>query len=209
LPEDSNLHPDIVKLLKNYPDLDLSPFGLDSIPLDEQFYIGPEVRSMPEKTMYSIRDIVTTFRRFYCGNVGVEISHLENTTQREWLLRAIGSDYGPYNWSASRSKADKMGIFQRLLECDHTAKFFGKKFPSAKVFGIEGCESLVPGLWSVLETSSSLGVEGIEMGMAHRYEIEGQMQYAKLLLLCRGRMNILHNVFRIPLKSICKITSSC
>lgn len=64
--------------------------------------------------------------------------------------------------------------------------FFAKKFPSAKVFGLEGSESLIPGMWSVLESSSRLGVEGVEVGMAHR-----------------GRMNVLHNIFGISLSSIC------
>jgi len=56
----------------------------------------------------------------------------------------------------------------RLMRSDHLEKFLGSKFPSAKRFGIEGCESLIPGLWAIVEAAVPLGLEGIEMGMAHR-----------------------------------------
>mmetsp|Transcript_3340 Transcript_3340/g.4762 ORF Transcript_3340/g.4762 Transcript_3340/m.4762 type:complete len:903 (+) Transcript_3340:426-3134(+) len=88
-------------------------------------------------------------------------------------------------WTLSKV-SDKMRIFELLLRTDHTATFLNKRFPNAKVFGIEGCESLIPGLWGILEEVSKLGCEGIEMGMAHR-----------------GRMNVLHNFFQKPLSSIC------
>jgi 2-oxoglutarate dehydrogenase E1 component len=43
---------------------------------------------------------------------------------------------------------------------------------------------------STVRVASTLGVEGIEMGMAHR-----------------GRMNVLHNFFQKPLKSIISMFS--
>ena len=184
LPDDPDLYPDTVKLLKNFPVLDLRPFKLESVDPDTPYFIGDELYLAPHdeaatpehqtRFYYSINELVHMLRRTYCSNVGVEVIHIENMTHQRWLLQQFGAYYGPRSWSVSESKKDKLRIFKNLLECDHTSTFFGLKFPSAKVFGIEGCESLLPGLWSVLETSSQLGVEGIELGMAHR-----------------GRMNIL------------------
>ena len=57
--------------------------------------------------------------------------------------------------------------------------------PHLKVFGIEGCEALIPGLKAILQRSSSLGCEDLEMGMAHR-----------------GRLNVLVNFLGKPLRSI-------
>lgn len=186
LSEDPSLHPDIVKLLRHYPRLDLTPFGLQEVPLDQRFYVGRELRGPMSQSHYSIQEIVQFMKKVYCGNVGVEISHIENSVQREWLLQQFSSHYGPTDWSVSHSKESKLKVLSHLMECDHTAQFFNRKFPSAKVFGLEGCESLIPGLWSALETACSLNIEGIEMGMAHR-----------------GRMNVLHNIFRISLKKLC------
>lgn len=120
LPDNPLLYPDIVKLLRNYPNLDLSPFGLDNVPRDKQFYLGDEVRTDTRKQSYSIDEVVDIYRRSYCGHVGVEIAHIENTAQREWLLRQFGNKYGPNNWSISHTKEAKLKILRRLMQCDHT-----------------------------------------------------------------------------------------
>lgn len=60
-----------------------------------------------------------------------------------------------------------------------------KKFPSEKRFGLEGCEMLIPALKEIIDTTSSLGVEYVVMGMAHR-----------------GRLNVLSNVCRKPLHEL-------
>lgn len=72
------------------------------------------------------------------------------------------------------------------MSCDLTAQFLNEKFSAAKVFGIEGCESLIPGIHALFQSASAHGMESVEMGMAHR-----------------GRMNVLVNVFDKPLRSIC------
>jgi 2-oxoglutarate dehydrogenase E1 component len=80
---------------------------------------------------------------------------------------------------------EKKVALTRLSRCDFSGKFISKMFPSAKEFGIEGCEALIPGLLAMFEVAAHQGVEDIEMGMSHR-----------------GRVNVLHEVFRKPLHSI-------
>lgn len=43
------------------------------------------------------------------------------------------------------------------------------KWTSEKRFGLEGCEVLVPGLKTILDTSSEKGVESFVIGMPHRW----------------------------------------
>ena len=74
----------------------------------------------------------------------------------------------------------KIELFFRRLE-----KFLAIKWPAEKRFGVEGCESLVHGLQAVIDTSSSLGVESIVMGIAHR-----------------GRLNIIANVCEKPMEQM-------
>lgn len=46
--------------------------------------------------------------------------------------------------------------------------FLANKFAAAKRFGLEGCETLVPGMKALIDRSTDLGVESIVMGMPHR-----------------------------------------
>ena len=60
----------------------------------------------------------------------------------------------------------------------------GKKFLQ-KRFGLDGGESFIPGMKTLIDTASSLGVKSCVIGMAHR-----------------GRLNIMGNVVRKPLPAI-------
>jgi 2-oxoglutarate dehydrogenase E1 component len=54
-----------------------------------------------------------------------------------------------------------------------------------KRFGLEGCESFIPGMKSALDAIAELGAEKAVIGMPHR-----------------GRLNLLANVVRKPLETI-------
>jgi 2-oxoglutarate dehydrogenase E1 component len=69
------------------------------------------------------------------------------------------------------------GLFERFLAA---------KFPSSKRFGLEGIESVIPGLHMFCEKSAELGVNQMQIGMSHR-----------------GRLNVLHNLLGKPLGAVC------
>lgn len=48
-------------------------------------------------------------------------------------------------------------------------EFLQRKWSSEKRFGLEGCESLIPALKTIIDRSSQSGVENVIMGMPHRY----------------------------------------
>jgi 2-oxoglutarate dehydrogenase E1 component len=82
---------------------------------------------------------------------------------------------------------DQKRNLKYLMHADHTAQFLNRKYPGSKVFGVEGCEALLPGMWAILSRAThKWGVEAVEMGMAHR-----------------GRMNILHDLLGKPLRTLC------
>jgi len=57
-----------------------------------------------------------------------------------------------------------------------------------KRFGLEGVESMIPGLKVLVDRSTELGVEEVVIGMPHR-----------------GRLNVLSNVVRKPMEIIFKV----
>jgi 2-oxoglutarate dehydrogenase E1 component len=132
------------------------------LPLDTPFYLGGEIRKK-DKVDWTITELITFMNDCYCGNVGVEIQHIENANERTWLQEKVESDYGFHKWNLS-SPTEQRYNYSKLLESDHTSFFLGEKFHFTKMFELEGAESLLPGLWTVVQESSRLGVDAIEMG---------------------------------------------
>ena len=56
-----------------------------------------------------------------------------------------------------------------LLSRARFEEFLQRKWSSEKRFGLEGCESLIPALKTIIDKSSASGVESVIMGMPHRY----------------------------------------
>jgi 2-oxoglutarate dehydrogenase complex dehydrogenase (E1) component-like enzyme len=124
---------------------------------------------------YSLHQIIEALIRTYCNKVGIEISHIEDPQQKQWLLQQIErqmmTHYSPSSsLSSSRwcqaTKSQQLENIHRLIKVDHSASFIKRKYPSSKVFGIEGCESLIPGVWALIQRGCfKWGVEGVELGM--------------------------------------------
>lgn len=68
------------------------------------------------------------------------------------------------------------GVDAAEVQCETAApplvprfeEFLQRKWSSEKRFGLEGCESLIPALKTIIDISSRNGVESVIMGMPHR-----------------------------------------
>ena len=171
LPDNPQDDPTIVRLLLDYNKgtINMAEFELEGIPVDKEFYVA-DTKWRGRNSNWSIASLIKAMSNAYCGSVGVEFGHIEKEHQKQWLIKIIESEFGPNHWN-TQSTDDRLRTLTRLMRSDHLEKFLGSKFPSAKRFGIEGCESLIPGLWAIVEAAVPLGLEGIEMGMAHRYRM--------------------------------------
>lgn len=76
-------------------------------------------------------------------------------------------------------------ILDRLAWSEMFESFLAAKYSAAKRFGLEGCETLVPGMKALIDRAAERGVESIVLGMPHR-----------------GRLNVLANVVRKPMAQI-------
>jgi 2-oxoglutarate dehydrogenase E1 component len=160
LPQDSPRLPrkseDIAKVAKF--------FGLDHLPLHKPFYLGGEIRKK-DKVDWTITELIHFMNDCYCGNVGVEIQHIENAKERTWLQERVEGEFGFSQWNLS-SPEEQRHNYTKLLESDHTSEFLAHEYHFTKIFELEGAESLLPGLWSLAQEFSDLGGEAIEMGEA-------------------------------------------
>ncbi|ORX63001.1 oxoglutarate dehydrogenase, E1 component [Hesseltinella vesiculosa] len=164
------------------PELEYSYYGFTEKDLDRQFNLGPGI--LPafgnnEKTL-TLREIVDTLKKTYCGSIGIEYIHIPDRAQCDWIRQRIETPQ-PFKYT----KDEKRVILDRLTWSDSFERFVASKYPSEKRFGLEGGETLIPGMKALIDRSVDLGVESIVIGMPHR-----------------GRLNVLSNVVRKPNESI-------
>jgi len=110
--------------------------------------------------------------RAYTGKIGIEYRHILSKEEKVWIGNKVETDY-----AEDFSKDDKKIILQHLAEGELFESFLAKKHGTAKRFGLEGGESLIPGLQAMIDVGSQLGIDNVVLGMPHR-----------------GRLNVLANV---------------
>lgn len=106
--------------------------------------------------------------------------HIPDRDRCNWLREKIEAPT-----QIGYSKDRKAVILDRLMWGHLFEAFLSQKWTAAKRFGLEGCETLIPGLKEMIDRAADLGVESIVIGMPHR-----------------GRLNVLGNVVRKPLAQI-------
>ncbi len=155
------------------PRLALSEFGLTEADLDRSFDVGHYLDQREMK----LSDLVALLRQTYCGRVGVEYVHIQDTEIRRWLQERME----PSRNQPQFTKAQKTRILRRLHKAELFEKFLHTKYVGQKRFSLEGGETFIAALDAIVEHSPDQGVEEIVMGMAHR-----------------GRLNVLTSILRKP-----------
>ncbi|CAO3575888.1 unnamed protein product [Absidia cylindrospora] len=164
------------------PELQHTYYGFNDSDLDREFTIGPGILPSyhEQATTMTLRQIIDHLQRIYCGSIGIEYVHIPDRHECEWIRDRVENPV-PYKYSVD----EKRMILDRLIWSDSFERFVSSKYPSEKRFGLEGGETLIPGMKALIDRSVDLGVESIVIGMPHR-----------------GRLNVLSNVVRKPNESI-------
>ena len=154
--------------------LNYEQFGFTSDDLNEQVasQFFAEGKPMPLVKM------IEQLRRIYCAGVGFEYMGIHDSTIRHWLRDRI--EKRPDINQIEISK--KVEVLKWLTEAEEFENFLHKKFVAQKRFGLEGGESTIVALNTLLNRGQENGVDEIVMGMAHR-----------------GRLNVLANFLKKPL----------
>ena len=153
------------------PKLQLLEFALEEADLDTSFDIGTYLRGGQMR----LRDIVAALQETYCSHVGVEYAHIQDRDCLHWLQERIEST----RLRPRFSNASKVRILRQLHKAELFEKFLHTKYVGQKRFSLEGGETIIAALDSVVDHCPDLDIEEIVMGMAHR-----------------GRLNVLCSVMR-------------
>jgi len=135
---------------------------------------------LSKKTEWTLRELIESFKAAYCGDIGVEFMHITDPDQRKWVR-----DKFELRQYKDMSNYHKHLLLDRLYWTSGFSDFIAEKFNTMKRFGLEGCESLIPGMKAACDKIVDLGGQKVIIGMPHR-----------------GRLNILANVLRKPLETI-------
>ena len=128
-----------------------------------------------------LRDLIAWLRATYCGTLGVEYMNIADKEQRLWLQERME----PTRNQPPLSVDDRKHILNTLTAAEGFEQFLQTKYVGQKRFSLEGGESLIPLLATLIEDAGNGGVQEIIMGMAHR-----------------GRLNVLANILRKPYEMI-------
>jgi 2-oxoglutarate dehydrogenase E1 component len=160
-----------------YAQLTLAEFDLGEAELDEEFSTGGALSTKPMK----LRDIIAALEDTYCSSLAVEFMHIQNKPMRRWLIQEMESTRN----RPSLSPEKKRLILEDLFRAEEFEHFMHTAFIGQKRFSLEGCESVIPALHHVADTSSFLGITDIILGMTHR-----------------GRLTVLNRIMEKPIEEV-------
>ncbi len=169
----ANLDPLGITDKLDHPELDPSAYGFSEEDMDKPIHIHG-VLGYEQATL---REITSILRKTYCRTIGVEFMHIQHPDQKSWIQERFEATHGDF---ALDSQVKKY-ILKDLIEVESFEEFLQVKYPGMKRFSVQGGDSMVPGMETVVITAARQGVKEIIIGMPHR-----------------GRMNVLTTVMKKP-----------
>ncbi|QDH17003.1 2-oxoglutarate dehydrogenase E1 component [Swingsia samuiensis] len=118
-------------------------------------------------------------RRAYSGTLAIEFMHIQDPTQRQWWIDQFE------NTPPSSFSLDPKEILWTLTRAEGFEFFCQKRFIGMRRFGLEGGESLIVALRTLVNSAYRDNVKSISFGMPHR-----------------GRLNVMANILCKPFAAI-------
>ncbi len=168
----------------HHPELDPAFYGLTIWDLDREFITGglglrPDSAGGSQRA--SLREILDILRETYCGTIGVEYMNIQDTRQKRWLQDRME----PVRNQQEVSQDRRLQVLRKLTAAEGLEKFLHTRFIGHKRFSLEGGETMMAILDTLLDEAAEADVKEAVIGMAHR-----------------GRLNVLANTIGKPLAKL-------
>ncbi len=155
----------------NSPMLELGYYGFTDQDMQKTLNVGSFTGL--NKSTATLAEIYQGLRRIYCKTIGFEYMHINRSDEVEWIRERIEQGWANFK----PSDAAKKRILDRLVVADGLEKYLGFKYVGQKRFSLEGGDSLIPMLDTIVNRGAESGLKEVIIGMAHR-----------------GRLNVLVNI---------------
>ncbi len=129
----------------------------------------------------TLREMIAALEKIYADSIGAEFMHIQNTRIRNWVLHRLESRPAKHD----TPRVVQIALLRLLLEAETFENFLHTRYVGQKRFSLQGAESLLVILDTILHSCPQKGIEEICMGMAHR-----------------GRLNVLANFLKKSLQVI-------
>lgn len=153
----------------NIPDLEPSFYGFTDADLETVFNVS---NTFFDRENLSLRELINNLHETYCGSLGAEFMYLSDQDQKRWWQQRLES-------TRTRPDVDaeaKKHLLERLTAAEGLERYLATKYVGQKRFSLEGGESFIVSMDTLVQRAGQLGVQEVVIGMAHR-----------------GRLNVLVN----------------
>ncbi len=159
------------------PRLSLGQLGFTEKDLDRKV----SSRFFLDNRAMTLREMIAALDEIYAGAIGAEFQYIQDPQIRHWVRDRIEAQ--PAKHQASTQV--EIALLRLLLEAEAFEVFLHTRYVGQKRFSLQGAESLIVILDTILHRCPGVGIEEICMGMAHR-----------------GRLNVLANFLKKSLKVV-------
>jgi 2-oxoglutarate dehydrogenase E1 component len=128
-----------------------------------------------------LKQLIAALEDTYCRSIGVEYMHIQDRQVRHWLEQRME----PCRNRPDFPRAVKLRILTDVHHGEAFERFLHARFLGQKRFSLEGAETLIPLMNTIIDTAAVTGAKEMVFGMAHR-----------------GRLNVLANILGKPYKEI-------
>ena len=148
-------------------ELDPLHYGLTIWDLDRRFVTD----GLAGRDTATLDEILHILRNAYCRTLAVEYMHIQDPAQKRWIQQHVEGV------SSALSPEEQRHILGRLNAAEVFERFLHSRYVGQKRFGLEGAESAIVLLDTILDEAVRAGLHESVMGMSHR-----------------GRLNVLANI---------------
>ncbi|MFC4853593.1 multifunctional oxoglutarate decarboxylase/oxoglutarate dehydrogenase thiamine pyrophosphate-binding subunit/dihydrolipoyllysine-residue succinyltransferase subunit [Actinophytocola glycyrrhizae] len=160
---------------RKHEDLDILSHGLTLWDLDREFPVG----GFAGKNRMKLRDVLGVLRDSYCRTVGVEYTYILDPSERRWIQERVEIKH------EKPPQAVQKYILSKLNAAEAFETFLQTKYVGQKRFSLEGGESVIALLDTILDKAAEYELDEVVIGMPHR-----------------GRLNVLANIVGKPISQI-------
>ncbi|GGD89527.1 2-oxoglutarate dehydrogenase E1 component [Caballeronia grimmiae] len=122
------------------------------------------IEDAPFASAATVGELEEQLKRAYCGALALDCSGVRNELRCAWLFQRLERDLA----LPAPTPQQREALLARLLDAEMWERLVAARHEDAKRFSLEGCESFVPLLDTLIARAASDGTQQLFLAMPHR-----------------------------------------